>query len=220
MTDDATHTAGGRRLRADGQRSRRRILETAARLATVEGLDGLSIGGLAAATGMSKGGVYAHFGSKEDLQLATIDTAREIFADVVVLPAASAPQGLDRLREVCTRFLDHVDEQVFPGGCFFASVAAEMSARPGPVRDRIAEEQQDWVALLERYATEARQHGQLPEDSDPTQLAFELNAFVVAANTAHVLHGDRSALQRASRAIEDRLSRVSHRESPSAPAGR
>lgn len=206
MTQDQTHTSGGRQLRADGQRSRRRILETAARLATVEGLEGLSIGQLAAATGMSKGGVYAHFGSKEDLQLATIDTAREIFVEVVVLPAMEVPEGLDRLREVCARFLDHVDEQVFPGGCFFASVAAEMSARPGPVRDRIAEEQQDWVALLKRFATEAQQHGQLPHDSDPTQLAFELNAFVVAANTAYVLHGDRSALQRAIRAIDDRLS--------------
>lgn len=208
MTQNDTHIAVGRRLRADGQRSRRRILETAARLATVEGLGGLSIGRLAAATGMSKGGVYAHFRSKEDLQLATIDTAREIFVEVVVLPAVAAPEGLDRLREVCARFLDHVDKQVFPGGCFFASVAAEMSARPGPIRDRIAQEQRDWVALLERYATEARQHGQLPETSDPTQLAFELNAFVVAANTAYVLHGDRSTLQRAIRAIDDRLSVV------------
>lgn len=93
MTQDETHTADGRRWRADGQRSRRRILETAARLATVEGLEGLSIGRLAAATGMSKGGVYAHFGSKEDLQLATIDKAREIFIGVVVRPAAAAPKG-------------------------------------------------------------------------------------------------------------------------------
>lgn len=205
MTQDDTHAAHGRRKRADGRRSRHRILETAARLATVEGLEGLSIGRLAAATGMSKGGVYAHFGSKEDLQLATIDRAREIFIDVVVRPAEAAPKGADRLREVCARFLDHVDEQVFPGGCFFASVAAEMSARPGPVRDRIALEQRAWVALLERYAREARRLGQLPEDADPTQLAFELNALVVAANTAYVLHGDRTGLQRAARAIDERL---------------
>jgi AcrR family transcriptional regulator len=205
VTQDGTHTPDGRRQRADGQRSRRRILETAARLATVEGLEGLSIGRLATATGMSKGGVYAHFGSKEDLQLATIDKAREVFIDVVVLPARAAPKGVDRLREVCARFLDHVDKKVFPGGCFFASVAAEMSARPGSVRDRIAHEQRAWVALLERYATEARRLGQLPEDADPTQLAFELNALVVAANTAYVLHGDRTGLQRAVRAIEDRL---------------
>ena len=99
VTQDEPPAADGRRQRADGQRSRRRILETAARLATVEGLEGLSIGRLAAATGMSKGGVYAHFGSKEDLQLATIDKAREIFIDVVVLPAAAAPKGVDRLRE-------------------------------------------------------------------------------------------------------------------------
>lgn len=205
MTQKDAHKTDGRRQRADGRRSRHRILETAARLATVEGLEGLSIGRLAAATGMSKGGVYAHFGSKEDLQLATIDKAREIFIDVVVRPATGAPKGVHRLREVCARFLGHVDEQVFPGGCFFASAAAEMSARPGSVRDRIAQEQQAWVALLERYATDARRLGQLPEDVDPTQLAFELNALVVAANTAYVLHGDRTGLQRAVRAIEDRL---------------
>lgn len=148
--------------------------------------------------------MYAHFGSKEDLQLATIDAAREIFSDVAC-PAATAPKGVERLREVCARFLDHVDQRVFPGGCFFASVAAEMSARPGSVRDRIAQEQQAWLALLERYAAEARRLGQLPEDTDPTQPAFELNALVVAANTGYVLHGDRTGLQRAARAIEDRL---------------
>jgi AcrR family transcriptional regulator len=205
VTRGEAHVADGRRHRADGRRSRRRILETAARLATVEGLDGLSIGRLAAATGMSKGGVYAHFGSKEDLQLATIDMAREIFVGVVVRPANAAPKGVDRLREACARFLDHVDKKVFPGGCFFASVAAEMSARPGAVRDRIGQEQRAWVALLERYATEARRLGQLPQDADPAQLAFELNALVVAANTAYVLHGDRTGLQRAVRAIDDRL---------------
>lgn len=188
-----------------GQRSRAKILDTAARLATVEGIEGLSIGRLAQATGMSKSGLYAHFGSKQDLQLATIDTARDIFVEVVVRPALAAPAGVERLRAVCRTFLDYVDQQVVPGGCFFASVAAEVSAQPGAVRDRIAGEQRDWIALLERLATEARDLDELPADTDPAQLAFELNAVVVAANTTFVLHGDTSGLDRARRAVDHRL---------------
>lgn len=188
-----------------GQRSRAKILDAAARLATVEGIEGLSIGRLAQATGMSKSGLYAHFGSKQELQLATIDTARNIFVEVVVRPALAAPAGVERLRAVCRTFLDYVDQQVFPGGCFFASVAAEVSAQSGAVRDRIAGEQQDWIALLERLATEARDLDELPADTDPAQLAFELNAVVVAANTTFVLHGDASGLDRARRAVDRRL---------------
>ncbi len=192
--------------RADGQRRREQILQTAAQLATVEGLEGLSIGRLAEATGMSKSGLYAHFGSKQELQLATIDTARDIFIDVVAQPAFTAPAGIERLRAACLRFLDHVDQQVFPGGCFFSSVAAEMGARSGDVHDRIAREQLDWIALLEALATDARHRGHLRADTDAAQLAFELNAVIVAANTSFVLHGDRNGLERARQAVEHRLS--------------
>ena len=191
-----------RRRRADGERRREAILATAARLATVDGIDGLSIGRLAEELGMSKSGLYAHFGSKRDLQLATIDTAREIFIEVVVLPGAAAPRGLERLRALCMNFLDHSDQGVFPGGCFFAAVAAEVAARPGEVRDRIAREQLDWIALIERLVTESRDLGHLTPETDSAQLAFELNALVIAANTAFVLHADPAGLQRARRAIE------------------
>ena len=117
-----------RRQRADGLRSRAAILDTATRLATVEGLVGLSIGSLATATGMSKSGLYAHFGSKEELQLATIEAAREIFIREVMAPAFDVPDGLDRLLAVCNGFLSHVERLVFPGGCFFSAAAADVGA--------------------------------------------------------------------------------------------
>jgi len=199
-------TTATRRRRADGERRREAILATAARLATVDGIDGLSIGQLADELGMSKSGLYAHFDSKLDLQLATIDTAREIFIEVVVLPGAAVPRGVERLRALCLSFLEHVDQGVFPGGCFFAAVASEVAARPGEVRDRIAREQLDWIALLERLVAESQDLGQLAPDTDAAQLAFELNALVIAANTAFVLHADPTGLQRAQRAI-DRLLR-------------
>src|SRR5829696_1642206 len=105
-----------RRRRSDGERSRAAILREAARLATVQGLDGLSLGRLADAVGMSKSGLFAHFGSKEELQLATVDAASAIFQELVIEPAAQAPAGLPRLRAYVDRFLDHVAEAVFPGG--------------------------------------------------------------------------------------------------------
>ena len=122
--------------RADGIKSRRNILNAAASLATTEGLDGLSIGSLAEHIGMSKSGLYAHFGSKEELQLATIETAGAIFVAVIIEPTLLIDDPLERIRALCSRFLDHVERRVFPGGCFFASVSAEFATRPGPVRAR------------------------------------------------------------------------------------
>src|SRR3954447_17820181 len=124
-----------RRHRSDGERSRAAILREAARLATVEGLEGLSLARLAAAVGMSKSGLFAHFGSKEELQLATIDAASAIFDELVVEPAAAAAEGEPRLRAYVERFLAHVQEAAFPGGCFFVSAVSELGSHPGPVRD-------------------------------------------------------------------------------------
>src|SRR4051812_43429092 len=128
-----------RKRRSDGERSRNAILREAAKLATVEGLSGLSIARLADAVGMSKSGLFAHFGSKEELQLATIDTAAAIFDEQVVAPSRAAATGLERLRGLAEHFLGHVEANVFPGGCFFASVLAEVDTHPGPVRDRMLE---------------------------------------------------------------------------------
>src|ERR1041384_3558454 len=123
-----------RRRRSDGERSRNAILREAAQLATVVGIDGLSIGRLADAVGMSKSGLFAHFGSKEELQVATVEAASALFTEQVIEPAHGAPTGLERLRQLTDNFLRYV-EGVYPGGCFFASIAAEMDTRPGPVRD-------------------------------------------------------------------------------------
>jgi AcrR family transcriptional regulator len=188
-----------------GARTKAAILEEAARLATVDGLEGLTIGGLAGATGMSKSGLYAHFGSKRELQLATIESARETFVAEVLRPALSAPKGLQRLLAACDAFLSHVERRVFPGGCFFAAAAAEVGTRPGPARDSVAAQQRDWLTLLERLAREAEQLGELDSGADPAQLAFELNALLVAANTGYILQSDPAVLGRARDAIRQRL---------------
>lgn len=194
-----------RRVRSDGERSREIILEAAAELATVEGLDGLSIGRLADATGMSKSGVYGLFGSKEDLQLATVEKARKVFIKEVILPTLDRAPGRDQLLALCVGYLDHVEQRVFPGGCFFASVASEVSSRPGPVRDRVAEEQRQWTGLLAANATEAVRTGELPADTDPQDLILELSTMLTGADIAFLLHGDHGILQGIREAIRRRL---------------
>ncbi|HEY4429216.1 MAG TPA: TetR/AcrR family transcriptional regulator [Solirubrobacteraceae bacterium] len=191
--------------RSKGERTRSAILDEAAAVATVVGLDGLTIGRLAQATSMSKSGLYAHFGSKLDLQLATIEAARETFVSEVLRPALSAPRGTGRLFAACDAFLSHVERRVFPGGCFFSAAAADVGTRPGPVRDAIAAQQREWLALLERLAREAIELGQLETGADPRQLAFELKALLVAANTSFILLEDQAAFPRARRAIRERL---------------
>ncbi len=194
-----------RRIRSDGQRSRDTILRTAASLATVEGLDGLSIGNLAAHIGMSKSGLYAHFGSKEELQLATVDTAEKIFEAEVVAPTEQIADPLERLLALCDSFLDHLERRVFPGGCFFASVAAEFDMRPGPVRDKVAAVQSGWLALLTQLVADAQKAGSLSADEDTVQLGFEVDAFMVMGNNFFVLLGDQAYLEQARTAIARRL---------------
>jgi AcrR family transcriptional regulator len=184
-----------RRRRSDGERSRHTILHTAARLATVEGLDGISIGRLAEASGISKGGLYAHFGSKEELQLATIATAGEIFDEHVVSKSLQAPPGA-RLTALTDAFLDYLERRVFPGGCFFASAAVEFGARPCRVKEALAEFQRGWAELLERLIAEER------PGADAAQLAFEVNGMLLAANAGYQFSGDPAVIERARRGIE------------------
>jgi AcrR family transcriptional regulator len=205
-----TVTRGERKRRSDGERSRNAILYQAAQLATVEGLSGLSIARLAAAVGMSKSGLFAHFGSKEELQLATIETAGVIFAADVVEPALSEPTGIGRLRALAERFLDHVGRQVFPGGCFFASVAAEMDTHPGPVRDKAMEVVADWSSQLLAAARAAQHEGAIGPAEDVEQLVFEIDAFLLFANAEFVIGGERRSLDRARRAIDRRLAEAAH----------
>src|SRR5205814_9410955 len=185
MTEIKSHHADedARKRRSDGERSRKAILDEAARLATVEGLGGLSIARLARETGMSKSGLFAHFGSKEELQLATVDAASAIFRREVVEPGLAYETPLARVEGLCEAFLSHLERGVFPGGCFFASTGAEVDTRPGPVRDRILAVLRDWGGRMSELIAEAQAAGELSPGEDPVQLSFELNAIVSFANT-------------------------------------
>ena len=201
-----TIETASRRRRSDGERSRRTILLTAAKLATVEGLDGLSIGRLAEASGISKGGLYAHFGSKEELQLATIGTAGAIFEEEVVAKGMAAPSGRRRIVALTDAFLDHLRSGVFPGGCFFASAAAEFDTRPGPVQQEIAEFIRGWSGLIFQAVVEAREQGELSAETDPAQLTFEIGSMLIGANSSYLLEGQ-GVLDRARVAIQRLLDR-------------
>ncbi len=179
----------------------------AAELATLVGLDGLSIGAVAAAAGMSKGGVSAHYSTKEALQLATIDHAMRIVEREVLLPAASEPPGLARLRSLCHHDLDYIERKVFPGGCFCSAITAEFCSREGAVKARAAKNDRNWLELLSHTAAEAIRAGELRAELDPAQLAFELNALLVGANFTYILHGDAGAIRRARQAVNARIDR-------------
>ena len=194
-----------RKRRSDGERSRNAILREAAQLATVEGLDGLSIGRLAEAVGMSTSGLFAHFGSKEELQLATIETASAIFTEEVIQPASVPANGIERLRALAEGFLGHVEGDVFPGGCFFASVAAEMDTHPGPVRDLAIQVVSEWFELLVTAVRDAQAEGTIDPAEDPEQLAFELQAYLLLANAQFVISRESIAIDRARHALERRL---------------
>ena len=208
MSDLTEAARPQRRRRSDGERSRNAILREAAQLATVEGIGGLSIGRLADAVGMSKSGLFAHFGSKEELQLATIETANGVFNEHVIEPASGAPTGLGRLQQLLDRFLRHVEGDVFLGGCFFASVAAEMDTRPGPVRDLAVQVVGEWVGRLEAAARDAQAEGAIDPSEDAQQLAFELNSYLLLANAQFVVSRESTPIDRARRAVERRLDRA------------
>ena len=195
-----------RRTRTPGDRTRALIVEHAAQLVTVEGLDGLSIGRLADVAGVAKSSVHALFGSKEELQLATIHAARDSFITEVVAPAlATTEPGRKRLVALCDGYLDYVERRVFPGGCFFVAVSAEVGARPGRVHDEVATIQGQWRDLLYATAQAAHEKNELPEDADPTQVAFELGVILAGTNLVAVLHSDNRAIARARAAVRDRL---------------
>lgn len=192
-------------LETKGQRTRGAILEAAAALATEEGLEPLSIGRLAEATGMSKSGLFAHFGSKEELQLATVAHAAKRFVDEVIDPARSAPRGLARVWALCDRMIDYTEGQVFPGGCFFANASFEFNNRPGPVRDRIEENIRSWLSYLEHAVEQAQEAGELGQDVRAREIAFQLDAFAQAANAQYQLLRDPEVFDEARRAINARL---------------
>ena len=194
-----------RKPRSDGQRSRTAILEQAARLATIEGIGGLSIGRLAEAVGMSKSGLFAHFGSKEELQLATVDLAGALFTEHVLSAADSARGARERLSDLVEGYLRYVGEETFPGGCFFASVLAEVDMRPGPVRDAMIEALRGWLGLLESTIREAQADGTIAADVDAAQLAFELEALLYFSNQQYVVLRSSEPIDRARTALQTRI---------------
>ena len=194
-----------RHQRADGERTRGAILRAAASLATIEGLEGLSIGHLADAIGMSKSGLFAHFGSKQELQLATVEEAERILQTEVIAPALAARPGLAQLAAACEAYFSYVERRVFPGGCFFAATALEMGTRPGPVKERVAAIQSGFTALLRSFAATALEQHELPVGEDPDRLAFELHAILLGADTKFVLNDDPAALDMARQIVRHRL---------------
>ena len=192
-------------LLTKGERTRHAILDTAAKLATEEGLAPLSIGRLAEATDMSKSGLFAHFGSKEELQLATVDHAASLFVDEVIAPAREAPRGLARVWALCDHMIDYAERQVFPGGCFFAATSSEFNNRPGPVRDRIAQMLSSWLSYLEHAVEQAQETGELDRAVPAREVAFQLDAFAQAANAQYQLFRDERVFDEARRAVRERL---------------
>jgi AcrR family transcriptional regulator len=178
--------------------TRAAILERAVDIASVEGLEGLTIGRLASELQMSKSGLFAHFGSKQDLQLATLDAAAQRFYAAVIVPAQAQDEGYARLRAYCDGYLDYLEHKVFAGGCFWAGAAAEFDDRPGAVRDAVSAGVLAWLSELEHQAAVAGIEG-------AQELAFELYSLGLGANACSRLLGDERAFVRARSAIEHRL---------------
>jgi AcrR family transcriptional regulator len=189
-----------------GNQTRRAILGRSMQIASVEGLAGLSLGRVATELEISKSGVFALFGSMEELQLATVRAAIAVFVEHVVTPSAEMPAGPGRLWGICRDWIAYSRGRVFEGGCFFATVSAEFDARAGgPIRDLVASANRDWLGFLESTAADGIAAGSMRAGTDPAQLAFELNAFLDTANMRSLLHGDDAAYDRAAVAISDRL---------------
>jgi AcrR family transcriptional regulator len=192
-------------LAPKGERTRQSILDRAVDLASLEGLQGLTIGRLAEELNMSKSSLFAHFGSKEDLQIATIEAAAQRYITEIFSSALLEPRGYPRLMAICNAWLSYVRRGVFPGGCFFAAASFEFDSRPGPVRDSVRRLMDDWMGALERAIRMAKDEGHIVDDVDPAQLAFELNSLFFGANFSFYLRDDQLAIERAERAVRNRL---------------
>lgn len=208
----------GRRLRGD--RTRRAVAVRAAERASLEGLEAVSLGRVAADLGISKSGIQAVFGTKKDLQLAAVGAATEIFVDRVVSPVIGQPPGLIRLRALVESWLAYVSDKVFPGGCFLAATIPEFDSRPGPVRDALAEARRSWLSLLEAEIRTAQGQGELPAEVPAELLAFEVDALLTMANTACNLADQPSALDAVRALLEIRLAPKASRTRRSAPRPR
>jgi AcrR family transcriptional regulator len=194
-----------RRSQSAVAETRAAVTRAAVDRASVEGLEGLTIGGLAGETEMRKSSVFSLFGSKEDLQRATLEAAIEQFRAEVWAPVADERPGLPRLLALCDSWLDYHRREVMPGGCFLTTATIEYDARPGPLRDAIAQTMEQWLGVLEREATVAVEAGDLPPDTDPADVAFQLNALAAAASYGFHLSRDPEVIERARRSMRRAL---------------
>ena len=206
MDQSEATTTDGRVRRGD--ETRRVVLRRAVDLASVDGLDGVTIGRLAQELSISKSGLFALFGSKEELQLATIRAARAIFSRAVVVPALGKQPGMVRLRALLDGWVDYSRGREFPGGCFFSRATHEYAARPGTIRDALAEADEEWLTLVATTIDEARGLREVRADVDPRQLAYELDAYLDSANMRSLLDGDLTAYDRARTAVDTRLESI------------
>jgi AcrR family transcriptional regulator len=194
-----------RRAESAVAETRAAVTRAAVDRASVEGLEGLTIGGLASEVEMRKSSVFSLFGSKQDLQLATLESAVEQFKEGVWEPAAEEPPGLQRLLALCDRWISYHEREVMPGGCFLTTATIEYDARPGALRDAIARTMKLWLGVIEREATTAIEAGELPADTEPADLAFELNALAAAASYGFQLWRDPEVFARARRSMRRAL---------------
>jgi AcrR family transcriptional regulator len=205
------------RHQAKGVRTREAILARAVDIASAQGLEGLTVGSLAEQLGMSKSGLFAHFGSKEELQLATVEMARQVFIDKVTRPAIAAPKGIPRLWSLIDHWLVLVEKRVFEGGCFFTAASFEFDGRLGVVRDRIAEIMHEWIGAITRAVQGAQDAGHLDPKLDARRLAFEFHAIAIGAHWAHQLLEDRQAYSRARMMALEKLRSIATPQSPRLP---
>jgi AcrR family transcriptional regulator len=190
------------------EHTRRKILARAVEIASIEGLEGLTIGRLAADLAVSKSGVFAHFGSKEELQLQTIEFAIDRFFGEVIVAAVPVERGLPRLKQMLEAWVSYVERGIFPGGCFFAAASLEFDGRPGPVREKLAKALQWWFNAIQEEIEKAISLAQLPSDADPGQFAFELHAVVQEANWGYQMFRNPVWFERARASISAALARA------------
>lgn len=184
-----------------GETTRKEILKTTVNIASAEGLNGLTVGRIAKDMNMSRSGLFAHFGSKEALQISTVDAAREVFKSEIIVPTEHEENGLAKLYALLNAWVSYVETSVFRGGCFFFAVSAEMDDRPGKVRDYIAEITLAWVKMLEKEVKLAVRLGELKKSCDVELLIFQLHGSVQEANWFYRLHEDETAFAKARKSI-------------------
>jgi AcrR family transcriptional regulator len=185
-----------------GAETRERILDQAVRIASRDGLDGLTIGSLSSELGLSKSGLFAHFGSKDELQIQVLQAAVDRFTDNVIRPALSAPRGEPRIRALFENWLAWSNAPDMPGGCILVGASTELDDRPGPQRELLAKSFRDRAAFMAKAARMAVEAGHLRQDLDPEQLAFDLDAIVLGYHHAQRLMRDPRAGQRARASFE------------------